>query len=630
MDHPAIDLARLTFGRDDAESDLAGGLLRQGFVPTAAYEAAVSGRKSLVIGRKGAGKSAICRLLDGGPDGGVVTSLITPDDATGEELRRFELQGLNPETAKSLVWRYVFAVQISRHLVAHQRQRHRRRLRRAPANIRRLRRFLKSHHESGDQKLYDRVLSGMGRLRASSIGVGALGFNGNVEVQQASEGARAARQLDVLEEVIGRAVVELDCPADHPTFLLAVDQVEQIWSNDPSSDAMVVGLLLASKHVRSLFGGAVRCALFLRSDIYDSLQFAESDKFRGEEERIDWTPELLGEVLLRRASASLGRPVPADELWGRVLPESVDGEPIRDYLTSRTLLRPRDVIQFVTLCRDTALRHGHPTIHASDVRAAARDFSRWKLQDLGNEYLVSYPFLTRLYALFQNTGYLVTRKALHARFAEVRDSLVEQFPEYAHVLEPDVVIDVLFGLGFLGVRRGGDIVYGGARREVLEPHENEFHVHPCFRAGLNARGAVNIDPFAVPAQRSRAVDGNVSYNVGVIGTVVGARPSREFAVVGEIRRACERVREALGEAELPESARREVSERLAAVEFAPAPSNVGQALGTANEVTDFFEQIARTLSANGLADSATGAALVRTLRDEATRVRRTVSRSGGQ
>ncbi|MFF4892824.1 P-loop ATPase, Sll1717 family [Micromonospora chersina] len=625
MDDSSIDLTRLTFGRDDAESDIASGLLRQGFLPTAAYEAALHGRKSLVIGRKGAGKSAICRLLDGGSDGGVVASLITPDDATGEELRRFELQGLNPETAKSLVWRYVFAVQISRHLVGHARHRHRRRLRRAPANVRRLRRFLRRHHESGDQKLYDRVLSGMGRLRASSIGVGALGVNGSVEVQ-ASEGARAARQLDVLEEVITQAIAELACPADHPTLLLAVDQVEQIWSNDPASDAMVVGLLLASKHVRSLFDGAVRCTLFLRSDIYDSLQFTESDKFHGEEERIDWTPELLGEVLLRRASASLGRPVPAEELWGRVLPEAIDGEPILDYLTSRTLLRPRDVIQFVTLCRDTAVRHGHRTIWTMDVRAAARDFSRWKLQDLGNEYLVSYPFLTRLYALFQNTGYLVTRKVLRARFAEVRDSLVEQFPEYAHVLDADTVIDILFGLGFLGVRRGGDTVYGGTRREVLEPHEDEFHVHPCFRAGLNAQAPVNLGHF-VPPQVARSVTGNVGYQLGVIGNVVGARPGREFAVVGEVRRAYQRVRAALGAAELPESARREVSERLTVIEFVPGQSSVGLAIGWANEVADFFEQIARTLAGNGLADSTTGAALVHTLRDEAGRVRRAVARS---
>ena len=114
-------LVRLYFGRDDAEHDLTDGLLREGFLSTEAYEEALSGRKTLVIGRKGSGKSAICmRLSMGGVRRGA-TILVTPDDAAGSEIRRFELQGLTNETAKSIVWRYVFAVQIARYITAMQR-----------------------------------------------------------------------------------------------------------------------------------------------------------------------------------------------------------------------------------------------------------------------------------------------------------------------------------------------------------------------------------------------------------------------------------------------------------------------------------------------------------------------------
>jgi hypothetical protein len=46
---PDDALWNLFFGKDDAESDsAAGGLLRQGFLQTAAYEAALRGRKSLI------------------------------------------------------------------------------------------------------------------------------------------------------------------------------------------------------------------------------------------------------------------------------------------------------------------------------------------------------------------------------------------------------------------------------------------------------------------------------------------------------------------------------------------------------------------------------------------------------
>jgi hypothetical protein len=96
-------LAQLHFGREDAERDVTEGLLlRGGFLPNAAYRGALSGRKMLIIGRKGSGKV-----------------LVTPDEAPGEEIRRFELQGLPGDSAKALIWRYVFAVHAARYLVEH-------------------------------------------------------------------------------------------------------------------------------------------------------------------------------------------------------------------------------------------------------------------------------------------------------------------------------------------------------------------------------------------------------------------------------------------------------------------------------------------------------------------------------
>ncbi|MFM9682998.1 hypothetical protein ACKI1N_47455, partial [Streptomyces brasiliscabiei] len=83
-------LADLHFGREDAERDVTEGLLlRGGFLPNAAYRGALSGRKMLIIGRKGSGKSAVCMQLmadgEGGHPGG--KALVTPDEAAGEEIR---------------------------------------------------------------------------------------------------------------------------------------------------------------------------------------------------------------------------------------------------------------------------------------------------------------------------------------------------------------------------------------------------------------------------------------------------------------------------------------------------------------------------------------------------------------
>ncbi|WP_063753060.1 P-loop ATPase, Sll1717 family, partial [Streptomyces resistomycificus] len=494
-------LARLHFGREDAERDVTDGLLlRGGFLPNAAYRGALSGRKMLIIGRKGSGKSAVCMRLMAAdahaPGGGQV--LVTPDETAGEEIRRFELQGLPGDSAKALIWRFVFAVHAARHVVAHARDGHAggHRL----DSVKALGRFLKHNGESADGtpggggRLGERLARGARGLQ-TSLSLEAFGVKAGVDLAQSpSEGARAARQLEVVEQGVARAFADLGCGGEvHAPLLLMVDQLEQVWSAEPDSNSMVIGLLLAAKHAASLYGRSVRLLLFLRADIYDSLSFGEGDKFHGDELRIAWTEQALRDLALARARASAGAELTEEQLWRELFPATVDGEETPGHLFRRCLPRPRDAIQFLNLCQETAwLQHGRDRITEADVEQAGRQFSAWKLKDLTSEYLVAHPFLKHLFPLFQNTGYVVTRAALAGRFEAAAESIHRNFPAYADALTLPGIIDVLYGVGFLGVRRGNDVVFAGDDDLPVQPHETEFHVHPCFRAALGATSAIEL------------------------------------------------------------------------------------------------------------------------------------------
>ena len=446
-------LEHLHFGREDAERDVTEGLLlRGGFLPNAAYRAAVTGRKMLIIGRKGSGKSAICMQLmaDGAHHAG--KALVTPDEAAGEEIRRFELQGLPGDSAKALIWRYVFAVHAARYLATHAKDAHGRK----PDSVKALARFLKQNDELPGGRLGDRLAQGARGLQ-TSLSLEAFGVKASMDTAQSpsSEGARAARQLEVVEQGVAGALADLGCDPAHGPLLLMVDQLEQVWSAEPDSNSMVIGLLLAAKHAASIYGRSVRFLLFLRADIYDSLSFGEGDKFHGDELRIVWTEQALRDLALARARASAGAELTAEQLWREIFPPAVGGEETATYLFSRCLPRPRDAIQFLNLCQETAwLIHGRDRITEADVLQAGRQFSAWKLKDLTLEYLVAHPFLKHLFPLFQNTGYVVTRTALSSRFEAAAESLQGLFPAYADALTLSGVIDILYGVGFLGVRRG--------------------------------------------------------------------------------------------------------------------------------------------------------------------------------
>ncbi|WP_033222379.1 P-loop ATPase, Sll1717 family [Kitasatospora phosalacinea] len=622
-------VSQLFFGRDDAENDLKDGLLRGVvFRPSHAYKEALLGRRSLIIGRKGSGKSAICRQL-ATPDGHQGASiLITPDDAAGDEIRRFELQGVTADTAKSLIWRYVFAVHAARHLTNHARIAHGRRL---PASVRALRSFLNENGESGESGLYDRLRRGVRGLQSANLSLKAFGVEAAFGVNGASEGAQASHQLGVLEDAVAAAFADLNCAGSHPPLLVLVDQLEQVWTIDPESHALVTGLLLAAKHVTSHYSGAVRTALFIRADIYDTLNFGDGDKFHSDEIRITWTHDGLKDIALSRAQASLGSGLTSDQLWGWLFPRTVLGEPTAEYLFRRALPRPRDVIQFLNACQSVAAERGGPTITEDDVLGATEQFSRWKLQDLAKEYLVNHPFLRSLFALFENTGYMVMRPALAARFETHREALHRAFPAYTESLTTQGVIDVLYGASFLGVRRGNDIVYAGGTHAPPLPGEDEFHVHPCFRPALNSLASVGLPAYLPNRERNIAV-GQSGLVAAISGADVGLVVNRDLRLLNEVVGASDRLLRQLMRSGLPEPTRHEVYAQIGRVLTAASTARERLEEGDTLDIQDhvlaasgYFDSLAAELATHGFDDRP----ITRRLQDEARALIRSVGGAAG-
>jgi hypothetical protein len=482
-------LNRLYFGKDDAESDIsAAGLLRESFVPTATYRAVLDGQKTLVIGRKGAGKSAIAVTLFSYPPEGFDVSLITPDEISAEELRSFELPGITPEQAKALVWRYVFAVQVAKFVVSHA-SHHDGQI---PDSVKRLRKFLIDNGESSDLRVHEKFWKLVARLKASFT-LEAFGIKVGAEVGP-SQGIRAHSQLDLLEEKIAACQRDLACDRSHRRLLLLVDQIEKIWINDRESDTMVTGLLLAAKHTAAAFG-ATQCITLLREDIYDLVQFADRDKFRGDETAIRWTKDTLLELIVRRVRVSVGADLGETDVWGKLFPRQVDDVDVRWYLVSRTLMRPRELIQLCNLCRDTAIKNGNSTISATDILEAEVQYSSWKLQDLIAEYRVNYPFLADLFVIFQSSAYLITRLALQQRITRVAEALASRYPQFSSVFNLDDALHLLYGIGFLGVLRDGVSRYSYDDPVQLQPEDSGFVIHPSFRQALRSTSSLDIRPY---------------------------------------------------------------------------------------------------------------------------------------
>lgn len=571
---PDDALWNLFFGKDDAESDsAAGGLLRQGFLQTAAYEAALRGRKSLIIGRKGSGKSAICLMLKARSGDGECVSLVTPDEISADEIRRFELAGITPEQSKVLVWRYVFAVQIAKYILA---------LARHyfdtdanfPGEIREIRSFLIDNGEVDDLKIHEKFWRVLERIKVS-ISLEAFGAKLSTEVAP-SPGIRANSQLDEIEKRI-RIALDVLPTSNRPKLLLLVDQIEKVWSNDRNSDLMVIGLLLASKHISNAFqrnddNGKhikdVNCIVFLRLDIYDLLSFQNRDYFRGEEMHIAWDANALINLAVARAQASVGVKFSSDSLWRDLFPQNINSKNITDFIVQHTLMRPREIIQLCNACVDAAQKNGHTRIQEEDVQEAMRLYSNWKVSDLVNEYQINYPFLSRLFVLFSNTSFLISRHLLEQKLNKVTDALCNQYKEFSHVFSLDGVLTVLYSIGFLGVIRNEQTAYVFNDPNTIEYYETQFVIHPAFREALRSTSSVDLIPYEPTLFAASVEQIAAEFNIGLSsrrGSVKGIRSSRPFLFVRYVREICDRIEMITAKSRLPEEVRAEIRRNLRSV-----------------------------------------------------------------
>jgi energy-coupling factor transporter ATP-binding protein EcfA2 len=489
-----IQLEKLYFGKDDAETDIAkGGLLKQGFLRTRGYEEALAGTKTLIIGRKGSGKSAICLMLNAALSPENRVSLVTPDEISAEEARRFQFPGIAPEQSKFLIWRYVFAVQIAKFILATAKtllSNHD-----SPKEVNAVRQFLIDNKEIDDLTVIERFWKVIERLKGS-VSLEAFGVKLGAEVEHPSPGIRANDQLELIENHLVAAAEALQIINQNINYHLLVDQIEKIWSNDRDSDLMVVGLLLASKHVRQKFNFVI-CTVFLRTDIYEKLQFQDRDKFRGDEFHIDWHATHLLDLILARAQASCGAKVTPKNLWMEIFPRKIADQDITVYLIGRTLMRPRDVIQLCNACRDTAKTNGNSQITEKDIKQSLSLYSNWKLSDLQNEWTINYPFLADIFVLLANSSYFIKRTTFEARLELIKKDLSTRFPSFGSTLSADAILSTLYSIGLLGVIRHGEATfyYQEKTERRIQPKDCEFIIHPCFRNALQSTSAMHLNPF---------------------------------------------------------------------------------------------------------------------------------------
>ena len=435
----------MSFGDVAAEDDA----VLDYFLTTDAVTRIKSGDVFLVLGRKGAGKTALVRHFAEGSGKGVSRSLNLGGYPWAVHAQRID-RGASDVEAYVSSWRYLIAVQLAAVALSRVKDE-------ADENARAIRQFLNDNY-GGEALGIDEVLRPT-KLRLSSMSFEPTVFGcklGAVALDRKAGDLKLGTELDALSDLLITATVKLARKLGAPSLMLHFDELDQGISTLTEERArMLAGLVLAVRSVRQKYreGIPVKPVIYLRSDLWDKLAFSDKNKISERLAlRLEWDSDSLLELVTARLRAKLG----SEARWDSITSVEASRSNTKwGFILSRTFLRPRDVIRFLNSALGQAQRRDDEplVLNNQDVINARESYSAYLKAELDDEIMAHWPqWEEALQACSAISTMTFQRDQFEEEYGRRRST--------ANGMTADEALETLFRFSVIGYeRRSG---YGGS------------------------------------------------------------------------------------------------------------------------------------------------------------------------
>ena len=420
------------------------------YVPTKEFNDAVEGHRNLFLGRRGSGKSATFAAVVNELEqrASTVVVPIAPDNFELERLTGFfgsDYANVNPKLLYSSVWHYVLLSEILKTL-----ERSTPILYTSPDDV--TRNWLVTHYREHEQ---DFSVDFATRLI--------------VQLQQISDSPADAaseerrNQLDGLVKKLrdyglGRHLLKF-AKEQGMLFHVVIDDLDKHWRPDSiQSIELLIGLLDEINRLCKYSEGKLKMSVFLRQDIFEVLQQYDEDLVKRNFLKMEWTHLNLRRLVAERIAHTVRIQNQDDEqTWGALFEPLTNGQTTSEYVLSRVLPRPRDVLDFCQKAVDQAQRNGHDIIRGSDVLDAEVQFSENVFISVKLEFQALYPRLDETMIEFAGAPEVMTWNDFVARvnvaIGKYRKTMSSWYG--AEKLDAEFIATVLFRIGMIGFAKKG-------------------------------------------------------------------------------------------------------------------------------------------------------------------------------
>lgn len=279
-------------------------------------------------------------------------------------------------------------------------------------------------------------------------------------------------------------------------LVILIDRLDEGYEPDMVGIGIIDGIIYGTDEVRNILGDNFRAIVFLRDNIFRSIQSEDRDFSRNLESqvlRIHWSPEELFYMACKRIRFAYNLEQESDvKIWNAITSLELHGRDGFKRCLRLTLYRPRDVIALLNTAIEQARRQKREVLIEQDFRDSSKQISSTRLDDLGKEYESIFPGITQLTSAFANQS---TQLSVSATVSIIKSVLSDPSIKTAALQHLTIlgseeeIIKALYGVGFLG---GFDqqsntwiFSHDGKRAEKNILANDLLMVHPCYWTALN-------------------------------------------------------------------------------------------------------------------------------------------------
>ena len=481
------------FGATDADNDQ---ILFQAFEDHEAHEAVKARERFLIVGRKGSGKTAIFKRL---------VNTKRPDyfcfghTFSDYPWHHHDLQariGIPDFDKYTHSWKYLILLTLAK-VVLNQDQA-------LPYDdssmdsMARIERFVTDTYGSRDPDV-TQVFTPTKQLRLRPH----FEFDAKLLKAGISPESVPMTELPTIVQDVNRNLTErcLDCLHPDHEYFICFDQLDLGFDPQrPEYNNRLIGLILASRDLNLAArdrGKKFFIAVFLRTDIYESLHFEDKNKITENFlSSIEWdtprTTKTLQQLMEKRFTTLL-QSAPEERVpWHDVFDEAAQmpGRQSKyQHMLDRTFLRPRDMIRFCnSVLKQYKLRladqanQGSAKFANIDTNKARPEYGDYLLAELDDEIFKHLPDYRLYLEILKEIGvWQFSRDQFEQAFASPK--FEGRLPAF-----PAKILESLFAFSLVGFYSAGGRGYGGSEyvfrhkdpSQAFDTTATRFRIHPGY------------------------------------------------------------------------------------------------------------------------------------------------------